>query len=142
MNRSIRLGVLSGLSLIAVIVLAGCADDDSSNNADLAAFCDAIERSEDSNPFGIGSREPDLGLFLVGLADVSAAYKDALAHTPREISEEFSAFASEAIERYDSALAIEDPTDLAVDAVIFGGTGEGASDELLEFIRTECDIDL
>jgi hypothetical protein len=124
--------------------VTGCGDDNDGAvdpSTDSAAFCDAIERAEDSTPFGATSREPDLDLFLAGLEGLSAAYKDASASVPSEIMDEFEVFASEATDRYDRALAIVDPTDQTVDAVIFGGTGGGASDELLAYISTECGID-
>ena len=133
------------MALVALIVLlGGCGDDASGGDAggNLVAFCEAIERSEDNNPFGAASREPDLDMFLAGLEEMSAAYKDAIANAPSEIKDDFDVFASEATQRYDTALAIDNPTDQTVDAVIFGGIGGGASDLLLTFINTECGIDL
>ncbi len=137
-----RFGVAVGV-LVALLVLAGCGDDDS-GGGDSAAFCDAIERSENASPFGTSNREPDLDLFLAGLEEMSAAYKDAMANAPSEIKDEFEVFASEATQRYDAALAIDDPTDQTVDAVIFGGPDPGdpwPSEELVAYINTECGID-
>jgi hypothetical protein len=144
-NREIPLGFTIVLFLIVVTVLAGCGDDDSGEgaNANSAAFCDAIERSNSATPFGDTDRELDLDVFLGGLEGMSAAYKDALANVPSEIKDEFDPFASEATQRYDEALAIEDPTDQTVDAVIFGGPDPGGpSEELVAYINTECGIDL
>jgi hypothetical protein len=71
-----------------------------------------------------------------------AAYKDALANVPNEIKDDFEALASEATQRWGEALAIEDPTDQTVDAVIFGGPDPGGpSEELVAYINTECGID-
>jgi hypothetical protein len=146
-NREIPLGFTVVLFLIVVTVLAGCGDDDSGEgaNTNSGAFCDAIERSKNANIFGVaasGDREPDLGLYLAGLEGMSAAYKDALANVPSEIKDEFDPFASEATQRYDEALAIEDPTDQTVDAVIFGGPDPGGpSEELVAYINTECGVD-
>ncbi len=137
-----RFGVAVGV-LVAVLVLAGCGDDDS-GGGDSTAFCEAIERSENANPFGVtssGDREPDLDLYLAGLEGMSAAYKDAIANVPSEIKDDFEVFASEAMQIYATALAIDDPTGETVDAVIFGADVGGASDELLAFINTECGID-
>ncbi len=44
-----------------------------------------------------------------------------MANAPSEIKDEFEVFASEATQRYDTALAIDDPSNQTVDAVIFGG---------------------
>ena len=145
-NREIPLGFTIVLFLIAVAVLAGCGNDASGEgaNTNSAAFCDAIEQSKNASPFGATSREPDLDLFLVGLEGMSAAYKDALANAPSEIKAEFEVFASEATQRYDAALAIDDPTDQTVDAVIFGGPDPGdpwPSEELVAYVNTECGID-
>ena len=137
---TMRLGAASGVLLVAVIVLAGCGDDDSGDgDGDSVAFCEAIERADNANPFAAEAREPDLDLFLAGLDEMSAAYK---ANVPSEIKAEFEVFASEATQRYDAALAIDDPTDQTVDAVIFGGTGEGPSEEFFVYINTECGTDL
>ena len=129
--------------LIASIALAGCSDEGGSG--DSAAFCEAIRRSEEVNPFGVtasGDREPDLELYLAGLEGMSAAYKDALAVVPSEIEEDFEALAASATKRYDEALAIEEPTGATVDAVIFSGSDPHApSDELITYIGTECSID-
>ena len=129
--------------LIATIALAGCNDD--GRSGDSAAFCEAIQRSEEANPFGVtasGDREPDLELYLVGLQGMSAAYKDALTVVPSEIEEDFEALAASATQRYDEALAIEEPTGATVDAVTFAGPAPHApSDELLAYIDTECSID-
>ena len=129
--------------VIATFALAGCGDDDPDD--DSAAFCDAIERSEEVNPFGVtpsGDREPDLDLYLAGLEGMSAAYEDALAVVPGEIEDDFETYASWAIDRYDTALAIEEPTGQQVDVVIFQlPEADGPSEELLAFIDAECGID-
>jgi hypothetical protein len=144
-HRPRRLDVAIGVSLIAVAVLSGCGDDDSTGD-NSTAFCNAIERADNANPFGAEAREPDLDLFLAGLEGLSAAYTDALANAPSEIKDDFEVFASEATQRYTTALEIADPTDQSVDAVIFGATEGGLTnegeDELLAQISTECGIDL
>ena len=132
----------TALLMIATAALAGCGDD---ADDDAAAFCDAIERSEEANPFGVtpsGDREPDLDLYLAGLEGMSAAYEDALAVVPGEIEDDFETYASWAIDRYDTALAIEEPTGQQVDVVIFQlPEADGPSEELLAFIDAACDID-
>lgn len=62
--------------------------------------------------------------------DCRPSYKDAIANARSEIKYDFEVFASEATQRYDTALAINETTDQTVHAVIFGGTEVGASDEL------------
>jgi hypothetical protein len=99
-----------------------------------------LSSMDNANPFGAEDRKPDLDLFLAGLEEMSAAYKEALAGASNEIRVDFEMFASEATQRYDTVLALEDPTDQTVDAVIVEGTGSGTSDELSAFIKTECDI--
>jgi hypothetical protein len=128
--------------LIFVMVLAGCGDDDSAENSnDSAAFCEAIERAQDNNPFGSQSREPDLDLFLTRVEEMSAAYKDALANAPSEIKDDFETFATEATQRYDAALSLDEPTNQTVDAVIFGGPDVDSPAELFEYINVTCGID-
>ena len=108
-------------------------------------FCAAIQRSEEANPFGVtasGNREPDLERYLAGLEEMSAAFKDAAAVAPSEIEEEFATYAVWATERYDAALAIEEPTGRMVDVAIFQGPEvDLPSAQLIAYIDTECDID-
>ena len=128
--------------LLAATALTGCGGD---GDSEAAAFCAAIQRSEEANPFGVtasGNREPDLERYLAGLAEMSAAYKDAVAVAPSEIEEEFATYAEWATERYDAALAIEEPTGQMVDVVIFQGPEvDLPSAQLITYIDTECDID-
>ena len=136
---------VAAMLALTAVAFVGCGDDADETADGSAAFCAAIQRSEEVNPFGVtpaGDREPDLERYLAGLEGMSTAYKEAVAVAPSEIAEDFEALAAWATERYDAALAIEEPTGEMVDVVIFQGPDvDLPSAELIVYIDAQCGID-
>lgn len=95
--------------ILGAIVASGCGDDDG-GDGDLAAFCDAADRIEESDPFAFPD---DRDAYEAAIDEMEAAMTDAQSNAPSEISDDVEQ-AVQDMEQVIAALrGIDDPSDEA-----------------------------
>jgi hypothetical protein len=135
MRTLVALVILSGL------VASGCGDDDGSDG-DPAAFCDAADLLEQTEPFDFID---DRAAYDAALDEMEAAMADARANAPSEISEQVEAVSQDTEEVIAALRGIEDPSDeaeveaalSALDDTAVAGVGSGS--DLDAYLVENCD---
>ena len=133
--------ILASLVTLGAIVASGCGDDGGSDG-DLAAFCDAADRIEESDPFFFLD---DRGGYEAALDEMEAAVSDAQSNAPAEISDEVDQAAQD-MEAVIAALrGIDDPSDeaevgaalSALDDTAVAGVTQGS--DIDTYLALNCD---
>ena len=133
--------ILASLVTLGAIVASGCGDDGGSDG-DLAAFCDAADRIEESDPFFFLD---DRNGYEAALDEMEAAMSDAQSNAPAEISDEVDQ-AAEDMEAVIAALrGIDDPSDeaevgaalSALDDTAVAGVTQGS--DIDTYLALNCD---
>jgi hypothetical protein len=133
--------------LVAIVILggliaSGCSDDDDSDgDGDLAAFCDAADEIEQTDPFAFTD---DRDAYEAELDEMEAALADIRANAPAEISEEVEAGAEDMEEVIAALRDIEDPSDEAEVEAAFAAlddtaTGVTGGSDLDAYLVQNCD---
>ena len=133
--------ILAALVTLGALVASGCGDDGGSDG-DLAAFCDAADRIEESDPFFFLD---DRNGYEAALDEMEAAVSDAQSNAPAEISDEVDQAAQD-MEAVIAALrGIDDPSDeaevgaalSALDDTAVAGVTQGS--DIDTYLALNCD---
>ena len=135
-NRVLAVSVVLG-----ALVASGCGDDGGSDG-DLAAFCDAADRLERSDPFFFVD---DRDGYERALDEMEAAMDDAESNAPSEISDAVEQAAQEMQSVIAALRAVDDPSDEAeVDAALSSlddraAAGVTGGSDIDVYLATNCD---
>ena len=120
---------------------AACGDDGSSDG-DVAAFCEASDRIETSDPFAFLD---DRDAYEAAIDEMEAALADARSNAPSEISDEVEEAAQDMEEVLAALRGVEDPSDEAeVEAALSAldesaTAGVGSGSEIDVYPMENCD---
>jgi len=132
--------VLAACAILGALVAAGCGDDEDSDG-DLAAFCDAADRIEESDPFAfLGDRDG----YEAAIDEMEAAMADARSNAPAEISDEVDQAAQDMEMVIVALRGIDDPSDQAeVDAALSAlddtASGVTGGSDIDAYLASNCD---
>jgi hypothetical protein len=101
--------ILAAFVILGALVASGCGDDGGSDG-DLAAFCDAADRIEESDPFVFLD---DRDGYEAAIDEMEAAMADAQSNAPTEISDEVKQAAQDMKMVIAALRGIDDPSDEA-----------------------------
>lgn len=132
--------ILAASVILGALAASGCGDD--GGNGDLAAFCDAADRIEESDPFFFLD---DRDGYDNAIDEMEAAMDDARSNAPKEISDEVEQAAEDMQSVIAALREIDDPSDEAeVDAALsalddtaVAGVTEGS--DIDTYLATNCD---
>ena len=132
---------LVSLVILAGLVASSCGDDGGSDG-DLAAFCDAADRIEESDPFAFLD---DRDAYEAAIDEMEAAVADAQSNAPSEISDEVDQGVQDMEQVIAALRGIDDPSDeaeveAALSALDDGAvTGVTGGSDLDAYLVENCD---
>jgi hypothetical protein len=133
--------ILAATVILGALVASGCGDDGGSDG-DLAAFCDAADRIEESDPFFFVD---DRDGYEKAIDEMEAAMDDARSNAPTEISDEVEQAAQDMQAVIAALRGIDDPSDEAeVDAALSAlddtaAAGVTGGSDIDAYLATNCD---
>jgi hypothetical protein len=95
------------VTVVLLLAAAACGDDESSD-VDIAAFCEASDRIETSDPFAFLD---DRDAYDAAIQEMEAALTDIRSNAPSEIRDEVEKGAQDMEEVLAALRGIEDPSD-------------------------------
>ena len=131
--------VLPAFAILGALVGSGCGDD---AGGDLAAFCAAADRLEESDPFFFVE---DRDGYEAAIDEMEAAFDDARSNAPPEISDEVEQAAQDMESVIAALRGIDDPSDEAeVDAALSAlddtaATGVTGGSDIDAYLASNCD---
>ena len=131
----------AALLTAGVFVVVGCSDD-GGGDGDLAAFCAAADRLEAADPFFFVE---DRDRYEAAIDEMEAAFGDARANAPSDISDEVEQVAQDMESVIAALRGIDDPSDEAeVDATLSAlddsaAAGVTAGSEIDSYLVSNCD---
>lgn len=132
-------------TLVAFVILGGLAasgcGDDGGSDGDIAAFCDAADLLEQTDPFFFLD---DRDAYEAAIDEMEAAIADIRASASSEISEEVEAASQDMDEVIAALRGIEDPSDEAEVEAAFSAIGDAATgvtsgSDLDAYLVENCD---
>jgi hypothetical protein len=133
--------ILAATVILGALFASGCGDDGGSDG-DLAAFCDAADRIEESDPFFFVD---DRDGYEKAIDEMEAAMDDARSNAPTEISDEVEQAAQDMQSVIAALREIDDPSDEAeVDAALSAlddtaAAGVTGGSDIDAYLATNCD---
>ncbi|MDX2380587.1 MAG: hypothetical protein QNM02_12620 [Acidimicrobiia bacterium] len=133
--------ILAATVILGALVASGCGDDGDSDG-DIAAFCDAADRIEESDPFFFVD---DRDGYEKAIDEMEAAMDDARSNAPTEISDEVQQAAQDMHSVIAALRGIDDPSDEAeVDAALSALDDTAAAvvtggSDIDAYLATNCD---
>ena len=133
--------ILAATVILGAVVASACGGDGGSDG-DLAAFCEAADRIEESDPFFFVD---DRDGYEKAIDEMEAAIADAETSAPAEISDDVEQAAQDMAMVIAALRGIDDPSDeaeveAALSALDDTAAGVTGGSEIDTYLATNCDI--